>query len=84
MNYQDGNRTQVDFAQSFDVQVEATARKMVKEKVDVGEIPGSNGMVLVRIGSTAHRFRRAKSNPQVMIVPTPVVVDDHYFFVCEF
>ena len=83
MHNQGDNRTQVDFAKSFDVRVETTARKMVKEKKDVGEIPESSGMVLVRIGSAAHRLRRAKSNPQVMIVPMPVMVDDSYFFICE-
>jgi hypothetical protein len=72
---------QFQLASAFKVQVEATAQKMVNDNMDVCEIPEGLGMMLVRVGSDEYR-RRRDADSHSMIMPLPISVDTHVFFVC--
>lgn len=72
---------QIQLAKQFEAQVGEAARKMVAEKLDVCEIPGSSGMVLVRIGSPEYEHR-LQANLIAMIIPIPVTVNGNHFVIC--
>lgn len=56
-NNQGGDNTPFHFSKWFETQVQATARKMEAEKLDVCVIPDGQGMVLLRIDSAEFRRR---------------------------
>jgi ankyrin repeat protein len=65
-----GKQGVLQLAQGFDALVEATANRMINEKLDVCEIPDGNGLMLVRLGSTEFLRRRA-AKPRVMMFVIP-------------
>jgi len=71
----------VKFAKDVEAQVRATTRRLIDEGLDASEIPKTDGMVLVRLGSAACQQRR--DDRTVIMVPAPKGADGCQFFVCS-
>jgi hypothetical protein len=52
-----------EFSDSFGRNVEDTASKMIEQELNVLEIPNSEGLILVRVGSDEEERRKGSQMP---------------------
>lgn len=67
-----------EFPDSFDKDLLETASRMIEEGLNQLEIPGSEGMVLVKVGSPEEEKRRGSQIPIA-----PFEKDGEIFIVCS-